>query len=186
MKTFDQILQLFQSANEAFLHDGIGLIKDHVSERTLCGELKDHIRDLIRDDPSYQGYYVDVEYNRNRASVEKNYKTILGPRRKVIRINCDLILHSRGWNVEQDNLLALEMKKYDTTSRYASNRQHDRERLIAMTKDTYSEEWDGVGLPKHVCRYVLGVFYEIDYLHRVINLEYYQHGRLYDTDHIDF
>mgnify|MGYP001217266739 FL=1 len=60
-----------------------------------------HIHDTIKEDDSYAGYYTDVEYNRNRGGIKTIRKTIRGQHEEIITINCDLILHSRGGNVEQ-------------------------------------------------------------------------------------
>lgn len=46
-------------------------------------------------------------------------------------ISCDLILHSRGQNIEEDNLIELEMKKAD---RRESEKKSDRERLEKITQ----------------------------------------------------
>ena len=56
----------------------------------------------------------------------------------------------------------------------------DRNRLIALTKDSFNNMWsfDGETLPEHVCRYVLGVYYEIDYSSHTIKIEYCRKGKL--------
>lgn len=56
----------------------------------------------------------------------------------------------------------------------------DRERLIALTKDSFDNLWsyDGKTLPQHVCRYLLGVYYEINFKTRLIAIEYYMKGEL--------
>ena len=75
-----------------------------------------HIHDIIKEDDSYSGYYTDVEYNRNAGGIKTIRKTIRGQQEEIIPINCDLILHSRGENVDQDNLIAIEMKKSNAPS----------------------------------------------------------------------
>ena len=176
MKTYNELVDLFEQANDALLMVDYGLLADQVSERTLCGALMLHIYDLIRQDPSYKGYYADVEYNRNKGTIKTIRKAIRGPDEKSISINCDLILHSRGTHIEQDNLLAVEMKK---STRCTTEKNKDRERLIALTKDSFDDvwAWDGKNLPEHVCRYVLGVYYEINYRRRKILVEYYRQGQ---------
>lgn len=144
------------------------------------------IHDLIVGDPLYQGYYTDVEYNRNKGGKLKNIKkTVQGVNETVVTINCDLILHSRGQYIEQDNLIAIEMKK---SSRPRASKAADRERLIALTKDSYDNVWsfDGHTLPEYVCRYVLGVYYEIKYSERKILLEYYHRGFLERTTFLHY
>lgn len=175
MKTYDEIVNLFEQANTAFLMADQSLFANQVSERTLCGALMLHIHDIIKQDISYADYHTDVEYNRNKGSIKTVRKTIRGSGEEIIPINCDLILHSRGTHFEQDNLLAVEMKK---SVRPSSEKNKDRERLIALTKDSFDDiwAWDGKNLPEYVCRYVLGVYYEINYQHQKILIEYYRQG----------
>lgn len=171
MKIYNEMTKLFELANQNFLCQDYELIDSKVSERTLCGSLMSYIRELIRNHPDYNGYFVDVEYNRNKGRV----KTIIDNDLQVITINCDLILHSRGMHPEQDNLIAIEMKK---SNRPAHEKAKDRSRLMALTKDIFDDIWsyDGKTLPDHVCRYVLGVYYEIDYRAHEIIIEYYAKG----------
>lgn len=70
-------------------------------------------------------------------------------------------MHSRGRHPEQDNLIAIEMKK---ANRPQAEKTADKERLKALTKDTFDDTWsyDGVTLPEHVCRYVIGIYYPIE------------------------
>jgi hypothetical protein len=81
---------------------------------------------------------------------------------------------------EQDNLIAVEMKK---SSRPRREKEADRERLIALTADSFDNIWsfDGHTLPEHVCRYVLGVYYEIDLLKQKIKVEYYHKGEIIES-----
>lgn len=94
-----------------------------------------------------------------------------------INIQCDLILHSRGHHPEQDNLIAIEMKK---STRSAVDKTKDRNRLRALTKDSFDDVWsfNGKTLPEHVCRYVLGVYYEINYARKTILIKYYSKGNI--------
>ena len=146
---------------------------------SLCEYIENlliHIHDIIKEDDSYSGYYTDVEYNRNAGGIKTIRKTIRGQQEEIIPINCDLILHSRGENVDQDNLIAIEMKKSNAPS---AEKQKDRERLIALTKDSFDDVWAwDHNLPEHVCRYVLGVYYEINYRQKEIHIEYYRRGEL--------
>jgi hypothetical protein len=176
MKTFKEMSKLFELANNNFLTHDSELIDSKVSERTLCGTLMLYIRDLIRDKPEYYGYFVDVEYNRNKGKI----KTIIDGDYHVIVINCDLILHSRGQHPEQDNLIAIEMKK---SKRPPKEKEKDRNRLIALTKDSFDDVWsfDGKTLPEHVCRYLLGIYYEIDYNTHKILIEYYSLGKMVNS-----
>ena len=174
MKTYDELVSLFENANGLFLQKDHSLLEREVAERTLCGALMLHIHDLIKKDSAFAGYYTDVEYNRNQGGIKTIQKTIQGQNEEIIPINCDLILHSRGENVEQDNLIALEMKK---STRPPEEKQADRERLVALTKDSFDDIWAwDHNLPEHVCRYVLGVYYEINHRKKNILIEYYQRG----------
>ena len=76
MKTYEEVVELFENANGAFLNYDLELFESRVSERTLCGALMLHIHDLIIGDPSYQGYFADVEYNRNKGGRLKNIKKL--------------------------------------------------------------------------------------------------------------
>lgn len=177
MVTYNKIVELFEKANENFLEQDRSLFTDKVAERTLCGALMLHINTIMREDAAFDGYYVDVEYNRNRGAIKTMVKTVLLTAMQVIRINCDLIVHSRGGIAEQDNLIALEMKKSNVQVR---KKNEDRERLKALTKDSFDDIWsfDGRSLPEHVCRYLLGIYYEIDYKKREIKIEYYYKGEI--------
>ena len=181
MKSYEEMISLFEDANSELLNRDLSLFESEASERTLCGALMLHMHDLIHDDPSFEGYYTDVEYNRNKGGGLKTIKkTVQGVNSVSVTINCDLILHSRGEHIEQDNLIAIEMKK---STRPRDSKNADRQRLIALTKDSFDDLWsfDGTTLPEHVCRYVLGVYYEIKYTRRQILVEYYRKGELQRT-----
>ncbi|MFL0375440.1 hypothetical protein ACH0BY_16040 [Paenibacillus amylolyticus] len=163
---------IFENANKVFLNNQVDLILSGVSERTLCGSLMRYLQEEIKK-TNYSKYHVDVEYNRNRGKV----KTIINQNIEVMPINCDIIVHSRGEIPEQDNLIAIEMKK--STNRN-SEKIKDKNRLIALTKDTFDDVWsfDGRNLPEHVCRYKLGVYYEVNIGQREVYVEYYKKGKL--------
>ena len=184
MKTYQEMINLFESANSTFLAQDNALFANQVSERTLCGALMLHFHDIIARNKKFAGYYVDVEYNRNKGAVKTIRKTIKGPDFEIIPINCDLIVHSRGKILKQDNLIAIEMKK-STATRACKNK--DRERLVALTKDSFDDVWsfDGKALPEYVCRYLLGVYYEINYKRKTIHIEYYRRGSLSNAQTID-
>lgn len=57
----------------------------------------------------------------------------------------------------------------------------DKIRLKCLTRDSFDNIWsyDGVTHPEHVCRYVLGVYYEIDSAERKINFQYMAKGKMY-------
>ncbi|OQB23524.1 MAG: hypothetical protein BWY11_01823 [Firmicutes bacterium ADurb.Bin182] len=175
-----RLIQIFDKANNDFISEEKSLILSGVSERTLCGALMLFLSKEIRES-AFRRYYVDVEYNRNNGKI----KTIRNNREEVITINCDLIVHSRGNIIEQDNLLALEMKKSTASD---SEKLKDKERLMALTKDTFDDVWsyDGKSYPEHVCRYILGVYYEVNIQKRTIIIEYYRKGNLFHKYGISF
>lgn len=81
--------------------------------------------------------------------------------------------------IEQDNLIAIEMKKSNAPE---EEKQNDKDRLKALTKDSFDDIWsfDGTTLPEHVCRYTIGIYYEINFSKRKIVLEYYKQGELFE------
>lgn len=173
---YEELKRIFEEANQSFLQEEKDLFDMEVSERTLCGVLMIHITEQIKG-TDFKEYKVDVEYNRNKGGKGKSIKTIKNNRDCVLNINCDLILHSRGSKVEQDNLIAIEMKK---TTRPQSEKEKDKERLQALT--SYNNVWALKGtLPEHVCGYVLGVYYEIDYRKKNVLIEYYRGGKYVDS-----
>jgi hypothetical protein len=143
-----------------------------VSERNSCGRLAIHMESVSKE-MGLDGYHADTEYNRKQRG---ELKTILDDQHKVIKVTCDLILHSRGKIVAADNFIAVEMKKSSAPS---TEKDKDRDRLRALTKDSFDGVWsnDGIALPEHVCGYVLGVFMELDRAQREYRLEFYEKGR---------
>ncbi|NIK22888.1 hypothetical protein [Paenibacillus lupini] len=171
---------MFEKANNLFLLEQSKLIISGVSERTLCGALMIYLHDQIKE-TTYSGYYVDIEYNRNNGKL----KTIINENVEVIRINCDIIIHSRGENINKDNLIAIEMKKSVSGKK---EKIKDKNRLIALTKDSFDDIWafDGTNFPEHVCGYRLGVYYEVNAVNRNVLIEYYLKGKLFITKEIVF
>ena len=179
MKAYNELKAMFLSANKKFLIEDMDLLDSMVSERALCGALMIHLNRLMVKDKSLEGYYTDVEYNRNRGNIKTIQKTIRGPKEQIINVTCDLIMHSRGHHIEQDNLIAIEMKKSNASE---EEKQKDKDRLKALTKDSFDDVWsfDGTTLPEHVCRYLIGIYYEINFSKRKIFLEYYRQGELFE------
>ncbi|MFS0615423.1 hypothetical protein [Lederbergia ruris] len=104
---YTEMEELFELANGKYLIEQRKLIQSGVSERTLCGQLMLYLNG-VKDKTLYRQCYVDVEYNRN---INGRLETIKDGEGENATINRDLILHGRGENLEQDNLIALEMKK---------------------------------------------------------------------------
>lgn len=173
---YTYLKQIFTKANKDFLLKDYDLLESDVAETALCGALKSRMEKFLDKDKIYD-YYVDLEYNRNNG----NIKTIIDEELAIIKIKCDFILHSRGHNPKQDNLLALEMKK---SYRSQEEKDTDRKRLIALTKSTYDNDvwsYDGKTFPEHVCRYIIGIYYEIDWENKKIIIEYYKGGQLAES-----
>jgi hypothetical protein len=148
---------LFYRSFERFLTVERNNILNGVSERNLCHRLGFCLEE-VRTASGLDGYYVDAEYNRKQNG---QIKTIIDDQARVISITCDLILHSRGENIRNDNLIAIEMKKSERPNR---EKEEDRVRLRALTKGSYDDVWsnDGVTLAEHVCGYQLGLFIELN------------------------
>lgn len=169
---YQQIITLFINSSDKFLDSQEDLILSGVSERNLCGALMTIIRSEL-DNTELENYHADIEYNRN---FDGKIKTIINNNMEVVNITCDLIIHSRGENEMQDNLIAIEMKR-DTHKE--DDKNSDKIRLKALTKnknDTNTYSADGKTFPEHVCGYILGVFYEISMENRNVKIEYYRNG----------
>lgn len=165
------LINLFKDAIADFFIGEKDNILDGVSERSLCARLAYYLQlGLTKYD--LQDYYVDTEYNRKQ---DGRVKTLLNEEMIVVTITCDLIIHSRGQKLKDDNLIALEMKK---SSRPQSEKVSDQNRLRALTKDSYDGVWsaDGKNHPEHVCGYKLGYYMEIDQVQQKCLLETYMHG----------
>ncbi len=94
-------------------------------------------------------YHADPEHNRIQ---DGRVKLILDERYEEVSITCDLILHSRGVIVERDNLIAIEMKKWDQPP---AEKEKDRVHLRALTKAwgrRFSHQANAVGFVKTSCR----------------------------------
>lgn len=181
----NDMIEIFENANEAMFLNDMDLFLMQVSERTICGALMLQLYKSINS-TQYSRYYVDVEYNRNKGAKLKTYlKTIAGSEAVPIPIQCDLIVHSRGHCIEQDNLIAIEMKKHN---RPYLEKEMDRERICALTKNSFDDIWsfDGKTLPEHVCRYKLGVYYEINFSCKQILVEYYTEGYFFKDYVMDY
>ena len=163
--------KLFINATSTFFQEELDNIMNDVNERNLCGRLAIYLNEAAREQ-NLEGYYVDPEYNRKQ---DGRVKTILDENTEVVNINCDIILHSRGKNPAQDNLIAIEMKK---SNRPQEEKDSDRMRLRALTKESYDNIWsyDGVTLPEHVCGYIVGYYMEINIKTKICLFELYQKG----------
>ena len=172
----DELRDVFFKSFDKFLAKEVNNILHGTSERNLCARLAPLLEAEALED-GFKGYYADVEYNRMQ---EGRVKTLFDDRLRVVRITCDLILHSRGEIVEKDNLIALEMKRLEHSE---SEKAKDRDRLRALTKQSYDGVWsaDGKTLPEHVCGYSWGYFAELNAADRSFRIEEYLLGNLNDV-----
>ena len=177
----DLLRTLFYDSFQSFLRDEKENILNGTSERHLCQRLSIPLQSKA-DEAGLLGYFADTEYNRN---FDGRVKTILDERSVVVKITCDLILHSRGVIKKHDNLIAVEMKRRE---RPESEKDDDRARLRALTKASYDDVWsaDGETLPEHVCGYDLGYYLELDLKNRCFLLEEYRAGHLHDSSVLKF
>lgn len=173
MKTdFNSLLEIYTKAIESFLQMEAATILDDVSERNLCGRLAIQLEREI-EARGLEGYFADTEYNRKQHG---HVKTILSDNMEVINITCDLIVHSRGRVIQNDNLIAIEMAKPNKT---AADILADKNRLRALTKSSHDGVWsygDGAH-PEHVCGYVMGLFIMVDRINRVVRTELFRSGK---------
>lgn len=151
------LLKFFEEAKTSFFIKEKRNITSRVSERNLCGRLSINL-ELLLEKYKLKGYYTDTEYNRKQ---NERVKTILDQNMEVVTINCDLIVHSRGEKMGNDNLIAVEMKK---STRPEAEKLSDKMRLRALTKSSYDDIWsyDGKAHPEHVCGYQLGIYLELN------------------------
>lgn len=164
--------------NNRFLREQKELVISGVSERAWYTHFAIYFSIALNYFRIPRKYTVDTEYNRNQGKV----KTILDDTRnyEVIEVSCDLIIHSRGKCVEQDNLICIEMKK---SNRPEEEKIKDKNRVRILTKKSYNDmySFDGKTLPEYVCGYILGVYYEVDIDKRNVYVEYYSSGEKIDS-----
>lgn len=174
----EQLNRIFSDSLNNLIANDRANIENGVNERNLCGRLACYLESNLKN-IDIKGYYTDIEYNRNNG----DRKTILNGGMELRYVNCDIIVHSRGSNKKQDNLIAIEMKKSHISN---TEKNRDRDRLIALTKDSYDDIWvnDGTALPEHVCGYILGYYIEIDRVNKRIQIETYQKGEKVSTETI--
>ncbi|EKO3804719.1 hypothetical protein NTE05_001918 [Vibrio harveyi] len=163
--------RIFQESLTEFFDTEVNNIQNDVAERNLCGRFAMILEPKAKA-AGFLNYFADTEYNRNRGKV----KTILDDNSVEISITCDLILHSRGKLEEQDNLIALEMKK---SSRPDSEEVSDCNRLRIMTKPNYDSIYVTSGNfdSRHVCGYKLGYFLWLDSKNRQFRVREFSGGQ---------
>lgn len=180
--TDEELRSIFEKASELFLEKQKELILSGVDERCWYHPFANYLENEM-ENKNIRGYHVDTEYNRNKGRM----KTMLDDEQdfKVIKIRCDMIVHSRGKNKQQDNLICIEMKK---STAKENAKMTDKRRLQILTKDSFDDVWsyDGKTLPEHVCRYQLGVYYEINLKAQVVHVEYYEKGEKVKEYEVEF
>lgn len=167
--------ELFRGALEVFCADERANIVSGVSERNLCQRLAMPLERAAHA-AGLERYKADVEYNRAN---DGRLKTIVGGGMEIVSITCDLILHSRGLDPDQDNLIAIEMKR---SSHPVQEKNKDRVRLMALTREPWEGVWaaDGSADPEHVCDYIVGYYVELDRRAGIFRIEEYVRGKLVD------
>jgi hypothetical protein len=158
---YKELMNFFENANKTFIQKNLILFQNKVHEQCLAGSLAQIL--FMGVESLFNGYYVDVEYNKSSSKP----KTI---RNNDGTIRTDLIIHSRKEKKEQDNLICIEMKKKGNFN----NQNTDKKRLKELTINSNllnSEQWNN-----NVYGYKLGIYYEIDFKNLSILLEYYANG----------
>lgn len=166
------LIKIFEKANDKFIKNDMSLMELDVSERSWYSRFSIYLEETLKEN-NIIGYFVDTEYNRNGNRL----KTIFDEDNlEIINITCDVIVHSRGENIKQDNLICIEMKKEEAPKQ---EKENDKKRLKILTKSSYDFIWsvDGKCLPEHVCNYLLGVYYEFDKRNNILKIEYYKEGK---------
>ncbi|UDJ86335.1 hypothetical protein IRM71_02840 [Erwinia amylovora] len=153
----EKLRNVFEESFRIFLERECENICSGVSERNLCARLACILESESHNSGFPKNYVADVEYNRKQ---DGKIKTLINDDLKIITITCDLILHSRGKEGKDDNLIAIEMKKKERPKEEGIS---DRQRLSLMTRKSFDEIWAWDGFPpEHVCGYKLGYFIEFD------------------------
>lgn len=164
---------LFREALEELLARDFALVRKDAHEQSLCGRLAIYL-DHAKDRHGLKNYFVDVEYNRRG----EGRKQILHPvTHEQVDVVCDILLHSRG-ELQDDNLIAVEMKKDYATER---RKRSDRDRLKALTTPS-PENWN----PEYVCGYQLGYYLEVHIGNGIMLIEEYRGGQLTQTGTLPF
>lgn len=162
--------QIFQDSLKEFFDIETENIQSGIAERNLCSRFAMILEPKAKA-AGFNHYVADAEYNRNYGKV----KTILDDDSVELTITCDLILHSRGKIKEQDNLIALEMKK---SGRPKKEEVEDCNRLRIMTKPNYDDVYVTHGNfdYRYVCGYKVGYFLLLDPKNRSYRVREFSEG----------
>src|SRR5947209_1485391 len=88
----DLLREVFEKSIDLFFQREVQEVLEGVNERNNCGRLAIYMQQVAHE-YGLTEYFADTEYNRKQNGA---VKTILDSQMKVVPINCDLILHSRG------------------------------------------------------------------------------------------
>lgn len=172
----ERLRRYFIAALSEFLAREAENITATTSERNWCFRLGFYM-ELMRPSWLPEMYVVDAEYNRKQHG---RVKTIQGVNGKPLNITPDIILHSRGRSIRNDNLIAIEMKK---SGQPLAEKNADRNRLIIMTSRRHDEFMPDPRVhPEHVCGYKLGFFIVLDPRNGDVAVETYAAGNLVRED----
>ncbi|MGF1792932.1 hypothetical protein L4D21_20250 [Photobacterium profundum] len=175
----EQLRSLFSESLNDFFSSEAENIEAGIAERNLCSRLAMIIEPKAHE-AGLTGYFADTEYNRKNGRV----KTMIDQNAVIVRINCDLLLHSRG-RLAIDNLIAIEMKK---SERPAQEETEDCERLRILTKPNYDDivVLEGDLEEQHVCGYKLGYFLWIDAESRTYRLKEFSNGNFISEQELQY
>lgn len=163
-----ELIKLILDSLNSFVRDDIILLDRMVSERALCGALMLKLHNNLQR-TAFSEYYVDVEFNKSMQLKGNEFIYDLKRLPNGKYISTDIIVHGRGMGAEPDNLIAIEMKKkINGRKEYKTIRVADIQRLKVLTNLNY------------MYRYLLGVFVEIDFTDRKIELKFYNRGKELD------
>lgn len=169
----DTLVQIYEAAFQTFAERDFQLLDSNAHEQSWSHRIAMYMEMMARRmelDPRYQ---VDCEYNRNGNGVKRIRTGARTP-----SITCDIILHSRGQIEEQDNLIAIEIKK---SVRPLGAKNAYRDRIVALTRGMEGVEmyeWKGSYLPLYVCGYGFGVYLEFNVNEMMLLEERYVSGAL--------
>lgn len=125
-----KLINCVYEAIERFNSSEFYLIKNNISERSICSRFAKYLENVISCS-EFSEYIVDVEYNRGYNGDEQAVKRLQGK-----NITVDLIVHKRGYNPQSgfDNLICIEMKKADAPK---GKIKADEKRLDMLTQNEY-------------------------------------------------
>ncbi len=101
---FKKIEELIRKCIERLYKEDEYLIIHNLCERTLVFRFGIYMYELMKEDNLLKNYYLDNEYNRNVDDIKatRHY-----PKGRYV----DMIIHNRGKNGEENNILAIEFKR---------------------------------------------------------------------------